>query len=124
MSELRLGRVQMRIMQVLWKKQRATAQEITDEINKLEPIKHSTVQTFLRVLAKKKIVAFDVEKRTFVYYPMANSESVTQSAVRNFIDTTFSGSLEGMISYIIKNVDISPEQLEKIKKLLDEEEKF
>jgi BlaI family transcriptional regulator, penicillinase repressor len=122
MSELRLGRVQMRIMQVLWKKQRATAQEITDEINKVEPIKHSTVQTFLRVLVKKKIVAFEVEKRTFMYYPLANSESVTQSAVRNFIDTTFSGSLEGMIAYIIKNTDITPDQLEKIKKLLDEEE--
>ena len=123
MSELRLGRVQMRIMQVLWKKQRATAQEITDEINKVEPIKHSTVQTFLRVLVKKKIVAFDIEKRTFMYYALANSEIVTQSAVRNFIDTTFSGSLEGMISYIIKNGDITPEQLEKIKKLLEEEEK-
>jgi BlaI family transcriptional regulator, penicillinase repressor len=123
MSELRLGRVQTRIMQVLWKKKKATAQEITDEINKVEPIKHSTVQTFLRVLVKKKIVAFEVDKRTFVYYPMANSESVTRSAVRNFIDTTFSGSLEGMIAYIIKNTDITPDQLEKIKKLLDEEEK-
>ena len=113
MSELRLGRVQMRIMQALWKIKRATAQDITDAVNEIEPIKHSTIQTFLRVLVKKKLVAFDVEKRTFVYYPMVNSENVTLNAVRSFIDTIFSGSLEGMISYIIKNVDSSPEQLEK-----------
>jgi BlaI family transcriptional regulator, penicillinase repressor len=123
MSAIRLGRVQMRIMQVLWEKKRATAQEITDEINKIEPIKHSTVQTFLRVLTKKKIAAYDVEKRTFVYYPLANSDNITLDAVQNFINTTFSGSLEGMISYIIKKTDITPEQMEKIKKILDDEEK-
>lgn len=124
MSELRLGRVQMRIMQALWKKKRATAQEITDAANEIEPIKHSTVQTFLRVLVKKKLVAFEVEKRTFIYYPLVNDENVTQSAVQNFIDTVFSGSLEGMISYCIRNVDSSPEQLEKIRKLLDEKDKL
>ncbi|MHB9027746.1 MAG: BlaI/MecI/CopY family transcriptional regulator [Candidatus Latescibacterota bacterium] len=123
MSGLRLGRAQMRIMQVLWDKKRATAQEITDAVNDIEPIKHSTIQTFLRVLVKKKLVAYDVEGRTFVYYPLVESENVTLNAVHNFIDTVFSGSLEGMISYVIKNVDASPEQLEKIRKLLDEEEK-
>jgi predicted transcriptional regulator len=58
-----------------------------------------------------------------VYYPLVESDNVTLNVVRNFIDTVFSGSLEGMISYVIKNVDASPEQLEKIRKLLDEEEK-
>jgi BlaI family penicillinase repressor len=123
MPELRLGRVQMRIMQVLWNKQRATAQEITDAVSGIEPIRHSTIQTFLRVLVKKKLVAYDVEGRTFVYHPLVNSENVTQNAVRNFIDTVFAGSLEGMISYVIRNVDSSPEQLEKIRKLLDEKDK-
>jgi BlaI family transcriptional regulator, penicillinase repressor len=122
MSQFRLGRVQMRIMQFLWKKERATAQEITDAVNEQEPIRHSTVQTFLRVLVKKNIVGFVVDKRTFVYYPLADREKVTRDAFHNFISTTFSGSLEGMISYILKNEDITPEQLKKIKKLLDEED--
>jgi BlaI family transcriptional regulator, penicillinase repressor len=116
------GRVQMMIMQILWKKQKATAQEITDEINLIEPIKHSTVQTFLRVLIKKKIVSYKVDKRTFVYYPLADREHVTGDAFDNFINTTFSGSLEGMISYIAKNVDMTPEQRKKIKKLLDQKD--
>jgi BlaI family transcriptional regulator, penicillinase repressor len=119
MKELPLGRVQMRIMQILWKKQRATAQEITDAISEIEPIKHSTVQTFLRILVKKKIVAFEVDKRTFVYFPLADSDEVTRDAFHNFVNTTFSGSLEGMMSYIVKKVDIPAEQLKKIKKLLD-----
>jgi BlaI family transcriptional regulator, penicillinase repressor len=123
MKESRLGRAQMRIMQVLWDRKRATANEITAAVNEIEPVKHSTVQTFLRVLVKKKLVAFDVVDRTFVYYPLAESDHVTKNAVRTFIDTVFSGSLEGMIAYVIKNADASPEQLEKIRKLLENGEK-
>jgi BlaI family transcriptional regulator, penicillinase repressor len=121
MSGLRLSKGQMRIMQILWRKQRATAQEITDAINVIEPVRHSTVQTFLRVLVRKKIISFDVDKRTFVYFPLADKENVTREALHNFINTTFSGSLEGMISYILKYEDIIPEQLKEIKKLIDEE---
>ena len=122
MSGSPLGRVQMRIMQVLWNKQKATAQEITDAISEIEPIKHSTVQTFLRILVKKEIVGFEVDRRTFIYFPLVASDNITRDAYSNFINTTFSGSLEGMMAYIVKNVDIPPEQLEKIKKMLDKED--
>ncbi|MBN1291171.1 MAG: BlaI/MecI/CopY family transcriptional regulator [Candidatus Latescibacteria bacterium] len=121
MADLRLGRGQIRIMQELWEKKRATAQEITDAINEVEHIKHSTVQTFLRMLVKKKAVAFDVDHRTFIYYPLISKEKVTQKELHEFMDVIFKGSPEGMISYIIKNTDISHDQIKKIKKLLEEE---
>ena len=123
MSELKLGKGQMRILQVLWEKKRATAQEITDAINKIEPIKHSSVQTFLRILERKNAVAHDVEGRTFIYYPLMKDRKVKTHVLRDFINNVFAGSPESMISYMIKNIDISPEQLQKIKELLEEKEK-
>ena len=50
MSEIQLGRMQFRIMQVLWDRGRANAREITDALNESEPVAHSTVQTLLRQL--------------------------------------------------------------------------
>ena len=119
MSDLKLGKSQLLIMQVLWDKKRTTAQEITDAINKIEPIRHSTVQTFLRILEKKKAITHDVEGRTFIYYPLLTDIKLKTHVLRDFINTVFAGSPEGMISYLIKNIDISPEQLGKIKKLLE-----
>ena len=123
MSGLKLGKGQMRIMQVLWEKKKATALEITDAINNIEPIKHSTVQTFLRILERKNAVAHDVDKRTFIYYPLLKDSKVKTHVLQDLIDTVFAGSPEGMISYLIKNIEISPEQLIKIKELLDKKEK-
>ena len=81
------------------------------------------VQTFLRILLKNKAVAHDVNKRTFVYYPLIESTTVKFKAVRDFIDNLFTGSPEGVISYIIKNMDVTPDQLSEIKKLIDDKEK-
>ena len=47
MGETQLGRMQFRIMQVLWDRGRASAREITDALNGSEPVAHSTVQTLL-----------------------------------------------------------------------------
>ena len=69
MASTQLGRVQLRIMQVLWEQGRSTAREITDTLNTTEPIAHSTVQTLLRGLEEKDAVSHKSEGRTFVFFP-------------------------------------------------------
>ena len=49
----RFGWQQFRIMLVLWERGRATAREITEKLNREEPIAHSTVQALLRQLERK-----------------------------------------------------------------------
>ncbi len=122
MSSLRFGKVQMRIMQVLWNKKRANAREITDELNKIEPIAHSTVQTLLRKLEAKEAVDHEIDNRTFICYPLVRAEKVTQSALREFVDRIFAGSPSGLVSYLIKHEKISKEDLQKIRQLIKEKE--
>ena len=50
MGTMQLGRMQFRIMQVLWDRERVSARDITDALNEAEPVAHSTVQTLLRQL--------------------------------------------------------------------------
>src|SRR5438132_226891 len=45
-----LGKVQLEIMRILWRRGRATAREITEEMSQTQQIAHSTVQTLLRQL--------------------------------------------------------------------------
>lgn len=122
MSKLEIGKGQMRVMRVLWEKKRATAQEVTDELNRSEPTKFSTVSTFLRALVRKGAADYDVDNRTYIYYPLIGEEKVAQHAVNDLIDHVFDGSMEGFVSFIIKNKYIPPGDLEKIKKLIDKKE--
>ena len=125
MSTPRLGRVQLRIVQVLWGKRRANAREITETLNRGEPgahgpIAHSTVQTLLRKLETKGAVAHDVEDRTFVFYPLVEEDCVKRGATRELLDRVFEGSAAGLVAYLLENERVSGKELAQIRELIDE----
>lgn len=120
MAVPRLGRVQLKIMQVLWRKRRATAREITEALNESEPIAHSTVQTLLRKLEAKKAIAHEVADRTFVYRPLVDPEKVRRNATQELIDRVFGGSLGGLVSYLLRHEQMSRKELDEIRRLIDE----
>ncbi|HVA47447.1 MAG TPA: BlaI/MecI/CopY family transcriptional regulator [Pirellulales bacterium] len=115
----RLGRVQLVIMQVLWKRGRATAREITDAINRREPIAHSTVQTLLRGLEEKGAVSHEARERTFVFYPLVEEQEFQQSATRDVLERVFGGSASGLVAHLLKNENVSREEIEEIRKLIN-----
>lgn len=122
MQKLEIGKGQMKVLRVLWERKRATAQEITDILNKAEPIKFSTVSTFLRTLVHKGVAGYDIEQRTYIYYPLVKEESIANHAVKDLIDHVFAGSMEGLVSFILNKKYISPEELAKIQEKLDKKE--
>ena len=123
MSETKMGQVQLRIMQLLWKMKRASARELTDELNKAEPIAHSTVQTLLRQLESKGSVSHKKEQRTFYFYPLVKEDNVKKSAARELVQNVFEGSVGGLVSYLLENEKVSGEELAEIRKMLDKKNK-
>jgi len=121
MTILQFGKVQLQIMKILWAKRRVTARELTDELNKLDPIAHSTVQTLLRTLENKKAVAHEEVGRTFYFYPLVEDDTVTRKATDNFIKHVFDGSPSGMVSFLVKNKYLSQKELKEIEKLIRKE---
>jgi BlaI family penicillinase repressor len=120
MSSPRLGRVQLKIVQVLWEKGRANAREITEALRREEPIAHSTVQTLLRKLEAKGAVGHDVEGRTFVFYPLVQEDSVKRGATRELVDRVFGGSAAGLVAHLLENERVSRTELGQIRGLIDE----
>ncbi|MBI2823755.1 MAG: BlaI/MecI/CopY family transcriptional regulator [Planctomycetia bacterium] len=118
---IRLGRVQLRIMQALWERRQATAREITDALNEQEAIAHSTVQTLLRGLELKEAVGHRVEGRTFVFYPLVREERVTRSATRDLLDRVFDGSVTNLVSYLLNHEKISADELAEIRRLINDQ---
>jgi BlaI family penicillinase repressor len=123
MNATRLGRVQLRIMQVLWDKKKATAREITDLLNRSEPIAHSTVQTLLRGLEEKGSVDHEVEGRTFYFYPLVQENKFKHRATRDLLDRVFGGQVGSLVAHLLKNERVSPEELSEIRRLIEQRRK-
>ena len=123
MLTARLGRLQLRIMQVLWDRGRATAREVTDALSAagVDPaVAHSTVQTLLRQLEDKAVVGHDADGRTFSFRPLIDAPSVTRGATRDLIDRVFGGSAAGLVAHLLKEERIAPAELRAIRQLIED----
>src|SRR5262245_45401342 len=123
MAKIRLGRMQLRMMQVIWKAGRCTARAITDAMNAQEPTAHSTVQTLLRTLEDKGALAHKVEGRTFIFYPRVKEDEVQQDVTEDLVERVFGGSAGNLVSYLVKSGKVSRQELDEIRKMIDTERK-
>ena len=119
MGATQLGRVQLLIMQVLWMHGRSTAREITDAINDLEPIAHSTVQTLLRGLEEKKAVDHQADGRTFVFFALVKEDEFKSSATQELLTRVFGGKADDLVAHLLAEESVSHDELAEIRKLIN-----
>lgn len=121
-TPIRVGAVQTRILRVLWKHGEATARTITEELCREAFIAHSTVQTLLRKLEAKGAVGHSVRDRTFYFRPLVSEGQVVQSATRELLGRVFRGSAFSLVAHLVQNERLSREELDRVRKLIDEAE--
>jgi BlaI family penicillinase repressor len=120
MTATQLGRVQLLIMQTLWKLGRATAREITDALNESEPIAHSTVQTLLRTLEEKGSITHEVDGRTFVFVPLVAEDKYKRTATRDLLERVFGGDVRSLVAHLLQNEKVSRKELDEIRRLIEQ----
>ncbi len=123
MSEAQLGRMQFRIMQVLWDRGRANAREITEALNASEPVAHSTVQTLLRQLEAKGAVGHEAHERTFVFFPKLKEDRVKKTATRELLDRVFGGNVGSMVAHLLKQERLSRAEVDELRRLIEQQPK-
>jgi predicted transcriptional regulator len=118
-----LSRRERQIMDILFRRGRATAAEVMDELPG-EP-GYSTVRTQLRVLEEKGYVRHDDDGVRFVYTPAVTRQAARKSALRHLIDTFFDGSPEKAMAALLggEASKLSAEQLERIAELIEKARK-
>jgi BlaI family penicillinase repressor len=121
MKQVRLGKMQLRIMRVLWQRGPVSARQITEALSLEHPVAHSTVQTLLRKLEAKGAIRHEITDRTFIFYPAVDSQSVTRSATRELIERVFGGSAAGLVAHLLKEERISPRELTSLREMIDQQ---
>jgi BlaI family penicillinase repressor len=120
MGETQLGRMQFRIMQLLWDRGRASARDITDALNEAEPVAHSTVQTLLRQLETKGAVGHEADNRTFVFFPRLREDKVKRTAALDLLDRVFGGNVGSLVAHLLGNERLSRDELNDLRRLIDQ----
>ena len=94
-----LTRRERQIMDILFRRGRATANEVMADLSG-DP-SYSTVRTQLRVLEEKGHVKHEEEGLRYVYVPVVARHTARKSALRHLLDTFFDGSTEKAVAALL-----------------------
>jgi predicted transcriptional regulator len=111
-----LTRRERQIMDVLYRRGRATAQEVLEALPGNPS--SSTVRTQLRVLEEKGHVHHEEEGLRYVYAPAVPRHAARRSALKHVIETFFEGSTEKVVQALLGSESLSDEELDRIAALV------
>ena len=113
-----LSRRERQIMDILYRRGRATASEVMQELPGQSS--YSTVRTQLRVLEEKGHVHHEELGLRYVYEPAVPRHTARRSALRHLVDTFFDGSAEKTVAALLggESARITDDELERIAGLI------
>ncbi len=109
------------IMQVLWTLNEANVASIIEQFPEPKPA-YNTVSTIVRILENKDFVGYRKEGRGHIYFPQVSKEEYSKQSLKKLRDGYFQGSFKSMVSFFMKNNDMSIGELESILEELDKKE--
>lgn len=118
-----LGRRERQIMDVVYRKGRATVAEIRAELP--DPPTYSAVRGMLRFLEDKGYLRHDEDGPRYVYSPTADPKQVRGSAVRHLVRTFFNDSASSAVAAMLGlyKAHLSDEDLDRLEALLEQARK-
>ena len=108
-----LTKAEEQVMQALWKVEKAFLRQIVDAMPAPKP-HQNTVATLLKILMEKEFVAVTVLGRHHEYYPLITKEDYSKRTIKQIVKGYFEGSFSNVVSFMVKEKNISVEELEKL----------
>ena len=112
-----LTKAEEQIMQVIWKLDKPFLRDIMEALPNPKP-HNNTVATILKILVEKEFIAINVVGRMHQYYPLVSKESYSKNSMRSLVKGYFEGSFSNAVSFMIKENNLSVEELELLLKQL------
>jgi predicted transcriptional regulator len=123
MSQKRLSRLELKIMEALWKHGAASVREIQESLPEKGRPAHNTVQTILtRLEAKKAVRRAKKISNAYIYEPMI-TRGATQRLLVDELLGFFGGRAAPLMSHLIESGQLTLQDVEDARKALKKEGK-
>jgi predicted transcriptional regulator len=115
-----ITKAQEDILKALWGIKDGAVSDVLESLSEPRPA-YNTVATVIKVLEKKGYVAHKTYGKTNVYYPIVTKKDYAQHVLKDTFKGLFNGSLNQMVSSFVKGKDVSINELEELKEMLEKE---
>ncbi|APR84178.1 Transcriptional repressor, BlaI/MecI family protein [Minicystis rosea] len=118
-----LTRREREIMDILYRRGRATAHEVLEDL--ADPPSYSAVRALLRLLEERGHVKHAEEGQRYVYSPAVARGEARRNALSHVVKTFFAGSVEQAVATLVESSrsKLSREELDRLSDLIDRAKK-
>jgi len=108
------------IMQVIWDLKKALVRDIMDRLpNSDQP--YTTISSIVRILERKGFVSHKPYGKTHEYFPLISKTDYRKGKFKRFLNEYFDNSIESVVSFLVKEEKISPEEIEELTRMIANE---
>jgi BlaI family transcriptional regulator, penicillinase repressor len=117
-----LTKAEEQVMQVLWRLEKAFLREIVDAMPSPKP-HQNTVATLLKILVEKQFADITVLGRQHQYTPLVSKDEYSRRTMRLMVKGYFEGSFSNVVSFMVKENNITVEELETLLQQIKKQKK-
>jgi len=113
-----LTRRESQIMEILYRRRRATVEEIRGELP--DPPSPSSVRKLLDIMIERRLLGREYDGPRFVYFPAARLEDASRSALKQLVRTFFNDSPGSAMAALmdLSNKPLSEDEYRRLTALL------
>ncbi|MBG47574.1 MAG: penicillinase repressor [Pseudozobellia sp.] len=115
---MQLSKTEEELMNLLWKQKKAFMKDLLEAYPEPKPAS-TTVATLLKRMTEKGFVAYVMQGRSREYYPLVKKKDYFSKHVNGLIRNFFNNSPGQFASFFTQETNLSKEELENLKKLID-----
>ena len=108
------------ILNLLWQKEMLSIMQMVKALENQKNWSKQTIISFLRRMEKKGTVSYFVQGRTKYYYAVIKREEVIRKETKGLMDRFFGGKMGAMVSYMVRESEISQDDIQELRNLLQE----
>jgi predicted transcriptional regulator len=116
-----MSRRERQIMDIVYRRGRATAAEVLDDLP--DPPTYSAVRAAMRLLEEKGHLKHEMDGKRYIYLPTTPRKEARGTALRHLVRTFFNGSPEQVVNALIEESRPSGEELDRLAKLIEQARK-
>lgn len=116
-----LTKAEEQVMQVIWKLEKAFLREIVEAMPAPKP-HQNTVATLLKILIEKEFVTAEVLGRQHRYSALISRQDYSGKSIKQLTRNYFEGSFSNVVSYLVKENNISVTELEQLLKQIKKQQ--
>src|ERR1700751_3342257 len=111
---------ELRVMRVLWEKGSGSVQQVLDSLTERPALAYNSVLTTIRILERKGYLNHSKDGRAHIYSPVVQQQDATRTEIRDLVSRLFRNSHEDLVLNILEDRGIHPEELDRLRKMLDQ----